>query len=297
MRYRIRHITEYSYADPAQLSHNLAHLEPCRTSRQEVSSFSLEADPLPAVVSRRIDGYGNATHFLLVQESHREFRIVAESVVSVAPWLPADPSHSPPWEDVARSLRPRPMGDLSSVSQFLHASPYVPRVAGAEDYALPSFPRGRPALEGAFDLMRRVYTEFRYDPTATSVATPLSEVFRNRRGVCQDFSHAMIACLRAMGLPARYVSGYLETRPPPGKPRLVGADASHAWVQSWCPVYGWIDLDPTNDVAPSERHVTVAVGRDFADVTPLKGLVLGGGGQVVKVSVDVAPLEAPSEDD
>jgi transglutaminase-like putative cysteine protease len=182
------------------------------------------------------------------------------------------------------------MGDLSSVSQFLHASPYVPRVAGAEDYALPSFPRGRPALEGAFDLMRRVYTEFRYDPTATSVATPLSEVFRNRRGVCQDFSHAMIACLRAMGLPARYVSGYLETRPPPGKARLVGADASHAWVQVWCPLHGWVALDPTNAVLAGTDHVTLAWGRDYADVAPLRGVIRGGGRAHPHVAVTVEPL-------
>ncbi len=293
MIYRIRHDTAYTYADPVQLSHNLAHLRPVDGFRQRVRSFALTSDPEPAVLSERIDGWGNVSHFLLVQDAHREFRIVAESEVEVFPSVLPETIVTDPWEGVAASLRPRPRGDLAVASQFRHASPFVPLLTAALDYARDSFPVGRPVVEGALDLMHRLHREFRYDPEATSVATPLAEVFQRRHGVCQDFSHAMISCLRALGLAARYVSGYLETRPPPGKPRLVGADASHAWVQFWCPGFGWIDLDPTNDVVVSERHVTVAVGRDFGDVTPLKGLLLGGGGQVVKVSVDVAPQVPP----
>ena len=289
MIYAIRHETVYCYDDTVQMSHNLAHLQPVHGGRQSVSSFALTVDPRPAVLVERLDGWGNIAHFLLVQEPHRVFRIVAESRVEVLATIQTDLARTDPWEAVAGSMRFRPKADVALVSQFRHASVFVPNLPVAREYALASFRPGRPIGEAAFDLMHRIHCEFHYDPEATSVATPLAEVFQRKAGVCQDFSHAMIGCFRSLGLPARYVSGYLETRPAPGKPRLIGADASHAWVQFWCPGAGWIDLDPTNDTAPSERHVTVAVGRDFGDVTPLKGLLLGGGGQVVKVSVDVAP--------
>ncbi|HOX50580.1 MAG TPA: transglutaminase family protein [Fibrobacteria bacterium] len=290
MLYRVRHETVYTYEDPVQLSHNLAHLQPMRRSGQTVDSFALEVFPEPAVVSSREDAWGNVSHFLLVQEAHREFRIVANSQVRVDGAAGHDLSTTSPWEEVAASVRFRPRGEFVKAAQFRHASPFVPSLAAAREYALESFPPGRAVLEGAFHLMGRIHREFRYDPQATTVATPLAEVFAKRRGVCQDFSHAMIGALRSLGLPARYVSGYLETRPPPGRPRLVGADASHAWVQAWSPDPGWVDFDPTNDVIPASRHVTVAIGRDFGDVTPLKGLLLGGGGQKVSVSVDVEPL-------
>lgn len=290
MRYRVTHETLYTYADPVQLSHNLAHLRPLEGERQTVESFSLDVDPQPAVLSERVDCWGNSSHFLLIQESHRQLRVVARSEVEVLPSRRPDSGNTGTWESVAASMRSRPVGPFAKASQFKHPSPFVPSLPAAREYAKASFAPGRPLAEAAFDLMHRVHREFRYDPDATSVATPLAEIFRRRHGVCQDFAHAMIACLRSMGLAARYVSGYLETRPPPGKTRLVGADASHAWLQFWCPDHGWIDLDPTNDTAPSERHVTVAVGRDFGDVTPLKGLLLGGSGQNVRVSVDVEPL-------
>ena len=290
MRYRVTHETLYTYADPVQLSHNLAHLQPLDDARQTVESFSLDVDPEPAVLAERVDCWGNASHFLLIQESHRQLRVVARSEVDVHPVPLPEPETTATWESVAASMRSRPQGPFAMASQFRHPSPFVPLLAAAREYALVSFVPGRPLGEAAFDLMHRVHREFRYDPDATSVATPLAEIFRGRHGVCQDFAHAMIASLRSMGLAARYVSGYLETRPPPGKARLVGADASHAWLQFWCPDHGWIDLDPTNDTAPSERHITVAVGRDFGDVTPLKGLLLGGSGQNVHVSVDVEPL-------
>lgn len=212
-----------------------------------------------------------------VGSRHRNTRTVDGSITS--------------WESVAQAMRPRPAGATARASEHVHASPYVPLLERAREYAAPSFAPGVPVLAGVLDLMHRVHRDFRYDPSATSVSTPLPEVFARKRGVCQDFSHATISCLRSLGLPARYVSGYLDTRPPPGKTRLVGADASHARVQVWCPGTGWIDLDPTNDLAPADRHVTVATGRDFGDVTPLKGLILGGGGHVVRVSVDVEPID------
>lgn len=291
MRYKVRHQTVYAYAEPVQISHNLAHLRPPTTDRQFVSSFSLALEPRPAAISERIDCWGNSSHFLLVQDPHREFRILAESELEIVPPPDADPDASPSWDAVAAAMRPRPRGETALASQFVHASPFAPLLDSAREYALDSFLRGRSLVEASLELMHRLHRDFRYDPAATTISTPLSEVFARRRGVCQDFSHAMLSCLRSLGLPARYVSGYLETRPPPGKPRLVGADASHAWIQFWCPEHGWIDLDPTNDVAPTDRHVVVATGRDFGDVTPFKGLILGGGGHAVQVSVDVAPLE------
>jgi transglutaminase-like putative cysteine protease len=157
-------------------------------------------------------------------------------------------------------------------------------------YAAASFPAGRPTLEALLDLTQRIYRDFTYDPRATTVSTPLNQVWRTRRGVCQDFAHFQIGCLRALGLPARYVSGYLVTKPPPGKPRLVGADASHAWVALYCPGVGWIDADPTNNVLPAEHHITVAYGRDFSDVSPVKGVILGGGHHTLSVAVDVTPV-------
>lgn len=290
MRYKVRHQTVYSYAESVQLSHNLAHLRPSDSYRQILSSFSLTIEPRPAVLAERIDSWGNTTHFVMIQELHKEFVIVATSEMEALPFLMPDPASTPSWESVAASMRPRPCGVTARVSEFIHASPFVPLLEKAREYGAPSFAPGVPIVAGALDLMHRVHRDFRYDPAATSVSTPLSEVFTRKRGVCQDFSHAMISCFRVLGIPARYVSGYLETRPLPGKTRLVGADASHAWVQFWCPDVGWIDLDPTNDLAPADRHVTVATGRDFGDVTPFKGLILGGGGHTVRVSVDVEPL-------
>lgn len=290
MIYRVRHETIYHYDDPVQISHNLAHLRPRDGNRQTVLSFSLEVDPAPAVCSMRSDAWGNTSHFLLVQEAHRELKMVALSELEVEPAGWPDPESTHPWEDIARRMRPRPTGEDARVAQFAHPSPYIPRLGRCADLAREVFHSGTPVLVGCIALMGRIFRDFRYDPEATTVATPLGEVMERRRGVCQDFAHAMVGSLRALGLPARYVSGYLETRPPPGKARLVGADASHAWVQAWIPGVGWVDFDPTNDVMPSERHVVVAVGRDFGDVTPLKGLLLGGGGQKVSVSVDVEPL-------
>ena len=174
--------------------------------------------------------------------------------------------------------------------QFIFDSHLLPASPELADYARSSFPAGRPLMEGARDLCRRIHQDFKFNPKATTVATPIVEVMEKRQGVCQDFAHVGIACLRSLGLPARYVSGYIRTVPPKGKPRLVGADASHAWLAAYCPVLGWVDLDPTNDVIPSEDHITVAYGRDFADVSPVAGVLTGGGGHEVKVAVDVEPI-------
>jgi len=290
MLYRIHHRTSYGYSEPVSLSHNLAHLRPLSDDRQKLRSFSLKIHPEPRGVSGHMDVFGNHVHFVQVQEGHREFVVDCESELEVlAPRWP-NASDTLAWEVVAARVRPKPSGEDALVAGFRHASPFVPLLEPCRDLASASFPPGRPILEAAMDLTRRIPKDFQYSPHSTAVTTPVAEVLRTRRGVCQDFAHLMLSGLRSLGLPARYVSGYLETAPPPGKARLVGADASHAWVQLWVPGFGWVDLDPTNGLAPQERHIRLAVGRDFGDVSPLKGLLLGGGTQAVQVSVDVVPV-------
>lgn len=205
------------------------------------------------------------------------------------PMLP-DPQTTPPWENVrdlsAKGRHPEQL----ETSGYLFDSPMLAAQPDFADYGRISFPPGCPLLQGVVDLLQRINREFRFDPRATTIATPVHEVLRLRSGVCQDFAHLGIICLRSLGLPARYVSGYIETIPPPGRSRLVGADASHAWFSVWCPGYGWIDADPTNNLLSADRHITVAWGRDFSDVSPLRGIVLGGGEHKLKVEVDVIPL-------
>lgn len=292
MRYRIKHITRYSYTEPVPLSHNAAHLRPLDDDRQTVESFRLAVSPLPRVSTVHVDVNGNQMQVFQIQEGHKEFEVSAESVVEVRASLVPDPARTSPWDLFAGSIGHLPRGTLATVAEFRHPSPHAPLLQEAKDIALKHFAPGRPLLEAGFDLICAIHRDFKYSPQSTSIATPVLEIIRIRRGVCQDFAHLALSCLRSLGLPARYVSGYLETVPPPGRPRLVGADASHAWIQIWVPDWGWVDLDPTNACIPSERHVRVAVGRDFADVTPLKGLLLGGGTQTVRVSVDVEPLTA-----
>jgi transglutaminase-like putative cysteine protease len=239
-----------------------------------------------------MDYFGNEIQFFSIQQRHTGLEIEAGSTVTVFPRREVDLTKSPPWERVVRRftepVTPSNVGPYQFVfdSHLLAASPEL------AEYARPSFPANRPMAEGAYDLCRRIHEDFTFNPKATTVATPLAEVMKHRHGVCQDFAHVGIACLRSLGLPARYVSGYIRTLPPPGQPRLVGADASHAWLGVYCPVLGWLDLDPTNSLIPQEDHITVAFGRDFADVSPVAGVLSGGGDHKVKVAVDVEPLEA-----
>jgi transglutaminase-like putative cysteine protease len=202
-----------------------------------------------------------------------------------------DPDATLSWEEVRRWLHDGIGEQVLDPNQYLFSSPYVPVSAALADYARPSFPPGRPLLAAALDLTRRIHQDFEYDSDATTVSTPVEEVLQQRRGVCQDFSHLQIACLRSLGIAARYVSGYMLTMPPPGQPRLIGVDASHAWVSVYCPDLGWVDLDPTNDLMVDTLHVTVACGRDFSDVSPIHGVILGGGEHELEVQVTVRPVE------
>lgn len=294
-RYKITHVTSYRYSEAVSLCQNVAHLSIRECDRQRSEPSMLSIDPEPAVIEERVDFFGNPVHYFTVQEPHRELTVEAWHQVEVNPRPLIDPASTPPWESIRDQLSRDRSERWLDAYQFVFDS----RFAGAEEryarYARKSFLPGRPILAAALEFTHRVHVEFAYDPKATTVATPVQEVFEKRRGVCQDFSHLMLACFRSLGLASRYVSGYLATVPPPGRERLVGADAGHAWVSLFCGDLGWVDLDPTNDLIPDERHVLVAWGRDYEDVSPLKGVILGGGKHTVSVAVDVIPEESEEE--
>jgi transglutaminase-like putative cysteine protease len=257
---------------------------------QTCRDYQLVVHPSPASLSHYSDFFGNAVVFLAVQEPHRALTVTAHSTVEVMPRSRPEAATAPSWETACEQLRHDPSAASLAAYQYVFDSPLIAVWPALRRYAAVSFPPGRPLLDAVCDLTARIYTDFTYDPTATSVSTPLHEVVRNRHGVCQDFAHVQIGCLRALGLAARYVSGYLVNQPPPGQSRLTGTDASHAWVSVYCPGHGWIDADPTNNVLPTDGHITVAYGRDYGDVAPIKGVFLGGGEHSMHVVVDVVPV-------
>jgi transglutaminase-like putative cysteine protease len=287
--YRIRHVTEYRYPEPVSLCHNETRLTPRATARQRCLLASVTCDPAPAYRSDREDFFGNRVSFVTIDRPHTVFRVVAESRVEI---LPAegglDFTRDVPWDGVRERLATDLSGPVLEARAYRLESPRVPALPALAAYARPSFAPGRPLREAVADLMARIHREFEYDPAFTTVSTPLHTVLEHRRGVCQDFAHLAIGCLRAMGLAARYVSGYLETLPPPGQEKLQGADASHAWFSVFDPEGGWLDFDPTNNLVPMERHITLAWGRDYTDVSPLRGVLFGGGeAHGLTVAVDV----------
>jgi transglutaminase-like putative cysteine protease len=290
MHYNVRHTTTYSYSDPVAICQNELHLTPRQTPFQTCTGFQLEISPEPMLLRSRVDAFGNEVWYFSLEEPHQELRVTARSRVGITPREQPAPRMTPGWETVRDQLAAAGTAELRLVSQFRFESPYIRHLDEAHEYATASFTPGRPLLDAALDLTSRIFHEFEYAPAATSISTPTREVLKERRGVCQDFAHLQITALRSLGLAARYVSGYLITVPPAGKPKLIGADASHAWLSIHCPGYGWIDLDPTNNVIPQERHITIGWGRDYSDVSPIKGVLTGGGPQVLTVAVDVAPL-------
>jgi transglutaminase-like putative cysteine protease len=287
VKYRIRHITHYRYDESVSNSQHDLHLLPRDLPRQRCLSAAIAIEPAPIVCHERVDYYGNRANHVVLATPHSELIVTTQSnvEVSASPALPL--SSDAPWESAVAALT-EPQCDLLA-QEMAFPSPFVGPWATLANYARPSFPSGRPLLEGAVELMGRIHGDLAYDPRATNIATPLAEVFEKRRGVCQDFAHLMIGCLRSLGISALYVSGYLVTMPPPGQARLQGADASHAWLAVWSPRFGFVDLDPTNNVLPSDAHITLAIGRDFGDVTPLRGVILGGGRHELSVGVDVEP--------
>lgn len=296
MRYRIVHETLYRYASPVALSHQLLHLTPRALPWQTLHSHRIAIEPQPGETTEREDDFGNPVRQVLLATPHQALTVRAESEVSVAPRAEAAAAALPAaWDALRERLHGIDETPLLEPAQFLYESPQVECLAELAAYAAPSFPPRRRVLDAALELASRIHDDFEFDPKATSVSTPLREVLRLRRGVCQDFAHLMIACLRALGLAARYVSGYLITAPPPGRPRLVGADASHAWVSVWSAHAGWVDIDPTNDCLVDDEHITLAWGRDFSDVTPMRGVILGGGEQELEVRVTVTPVQEMAE--
>jgi transglutaminase-like putative cysteine protease len=288
--YRVVHQTEYLYADPVSTSHHQLHLSPRPYERQICRDEELSVTPIPTVLSERSDYFGNRCTYFEVQEPHRRLAVTSRRSVELLPVAAPALAASPPWEAVRDGARRPRSAESLGACELTYESPFIRIPPEAARYAADSFSRGRPLLEAAADLTRRIYSDFAYDSKATVVSTPVEEVLRHRRGVCQDFAHVEIACLRALGLPARYVSGYLVTSPPPGQPRLVGADASHAWLSVYAPEIGWVAFDPTNNVMPDEKHITIAWGRDFGDVTPMRGVIVGGTRHQLNVSVDVSVL-------
>jgi transglutaminase-like putative cysteine protease len=288
--YEITHVTTYDYLDEVSVSHHLLRLTPRQGDKQVRLSHELEIVPQPGTMHVHRDYFGNPTHFIGMDSPHQQLVIKSRSRVAVSPAFIPEPFETPAWEAVRARCRDDHSGQALEAHEFSYPSPLVPAIDEFASYASPSFAPKRPILEAVMDLTRRIHEDFVFDPTATTVTTPVTQVFKERRGVCQDFAHFQIACLRSQGLPARYVSGYLETDPPPGLEKFRGADASHAWVSFFCPGLGWIDVDATNNCLPSMRHITIGWGRDYGDVSPLRGVLVGGQNQTLRVSVDVNAL-------
>ncbi|WP_029147807.1 transglutaminase family protein [Methylophilus sp. 5] len=290
MRYQVEHQTLYSYDLAVIQSQQLLHMMPRQTDFQQCVSYTLACEPQPAEQSRRSDFFGNHNDYFTILTPHQSLAVLSRFQVDIQPRpTMADLTQSPAWEEAQAMLQLQATLHLTA-APFIYATAKVMCSEALASFARSCFTPQRSLLEAAMALTQHIYAEFEFDPQATDISTPLDEVLKGRRGVCQDFAHLMIGALRSLGLACRYVSGYILTHPPAGQPRLVGADASHAWVSVYCPVYGWVDFDPTNNCLVQQDHITVAWGRDFSDVSPMRGVVLGGGQQQLTVNVTVTPL-------
>ncbi len=290
-RYSVIHQTDYNYRSVVTLSQQYLHLTPRNFDYQQTISHQIQIDPVPEDTGDSLDYFANATRKITVTIPHQMLIVRTESVVDVYPRPGTQQiGGGEAWESLKDAMRHSQGVANLDPYQYLYNSPHIQCSDTLREYALRSFTPGRPLLEAALDLTCRITDEFQFDPDATNIHTTLDEVLQGRRGVCQDFAHMMIGCLRTLGLPARYVSGYILTHPPEGQARLIGADASHAWASLWSPAFGWVDFDPTNRCLVQHEHITLGWGRDYSDVTPLRGIVLGGGAQLLGVSVTVTPI-------
>lgn len=306
MKYRVIHETRYSYTESVSLCHTVAHLVPRDLPRQKLLRTHLTIDPMPSAYGEHLDIFGNTVSYFAVQLPHDHLVVRAASVVELNlrpkreghPPFDRNASKAPPdsLESVRERLRDHRLPDFLDVRRFMLASPHVTLSADLAAYAAPSFTPGRSVPEALRDLMKRIHRDFEFVPGYTMVSTPLQEVLKHRKGVCQDFAHLAIGSLRSVGLAARYVSGYIETLPPPGKKKMRGADVSHAWYAVYVPGRGWLEYDPTNNQVPGCRHVTVAYGRDYSDVVPVKGVIFSSGLQQLVVSVDMERLDAEGKE-
>lgn len=306
MLLQVLHDTCYDYSPAVENAHHVAYLQPGNHAHQQVLRHSLRMEPAPAQQRQSLDVYGNARLHFSFQHAHERLVVHADSLVQTTGAALREPPASPPWEQVREHLRYRAGAPWDAAKEFVFASPGLPRDELFSAFAAPSFTPGRPVAEAAWDLMHRIHRTMRYESQSTQVNTPAREALQQGAGVCQDFAHILVACCRSLGLPARYVSGYLLTRPPPGQPRLVGSDASHAWASVYCPHMGadgrmdtsrpglWLDMDPTNDRTPGEDYITLATGRDFLDVSPVRGVIRGGARHVLSVAVTVQPVDEAS---
>jgi transglutaminase-like putative cysteine protease len=295
-RHRVHHRTEYRYAQRVALAHHLLFLRPRPLAHQHCAAQEIVIEPSPEAIGDHLDCFGNPVRYLAIQRPHDG--LVIDSRLEVETVAPAalEAEATPPWETLSEAMTKPGDAGACDAAAFAFASPRVPLLRALADYARRSFAPKRPIAAAAVDLMARIHRDFAFDPRATTVTATLDEVLAARRGVCQDLAHVGIGCLRALGLSARYVSGYLRTVAPPGRERLRGADASHAWFSVWCGGGEWLDLDPTNDQPVSADYVTLAWGRDFEDVSPVRGVLFGGGSHALRVMVDVDPIEAETED-
>lgn len=291
MKFRIKHTTRYEYSEPVSLCQNLARLTPLNNEHQVCKNSHFEITPVPSYLGEHRDYFGNMVTRFDIPEQHQvlDVSVISEVIVVERPQtmlFSFDASWEQVRDEVQRGLSP----ELLMAREFTFASRFIPTIDSLKTYALESFTANRPLLDGTRHLMHRIYTEFKYDPAFTTLSTPLETVIEHKRGVCQDFAHLAIGCLRTIGIPAKYVSGYIETLPPEGQEKLEGADASHAWFAVFLPGSGWMEFDPTNNIVPGNQHIRLATGRDYFDVTPLKGVLFGGGSNVLSVSVDVARI-------
>ncbi|WP_286162434.1 transglutaminase family protein [Methylobacillus flagellatus] len=292
LRYHVQHVTEYDYDHTVTLSQQLLHLTPRDSVYQQCLYHQIRISPAPSESAEHADFFGNQSRCFSIYAPHEALRVSAEFSVQLTarPTMESLPA-STPWTVLRDMLQEQASQHLEACA-YLYGSPKVPCSPALADYASLAFTPDRPILDASLALTQQIYRDFEYDADATDVSTPLHEVLHNKRGVCQDFAHLMAGCLRSLGLACRYVSGYILTNRDAGQPALIGADASHAWVSVYCPQYGWVDFDPTNNCLVQHEHVTMAWGRDYTDVSPMRGVVLGGGGQRLKVSVTVTAIDA-----
>ncbi len=293
MLLHIVHETTYLYMPAVENAHHMVYLKPSGSAGQRLLRYDLQVHPAPVQLRDTVDMYGNTRTYFSLQAAHLRLTVVADSVVATSPAQPLPSAGAGmSWERVRDQFRYQAGAPYDSASEFLFASPYIPRDDAFAEFARSSFAPGRPLLEAAHDLMSHIHTSLTYETASTQVNTPALDALRQGKGVCQDFAHIMVACCRSLGLPARYVSGYMLTNPPPGQPRLIGCDASHAWASVYFPALRqWIDFDPTNNRTPGEDYVTLATGRDFLDVSPMRGVIRGGAQHILQVAVTVAPLD------
>ncbi len=291
MKYRVRHVTEYDYSSPVTLCYNMAHLLPRDTEYQRCLSRHIQVTPFPVYQNEGVDYFGNETFYFSIQEPHNKLTIEVVSYFDIQPNAFASmlDSHTLTCGQLRAMLTEANTPELRMVKEFALDSEQITRSDELRDYARSIFTDDKPVLKAAMEFTHKIFTEFAFDSTATNITTPLEQVMQEKRGVCQDFAHLSIGCLRSVGLPVRYMSGYIETVPPPGQVKMEGADASHAWFALYIPDLGWVEFDPTNDLIPSEQHIVTAWGRDYMDVTPLQGVIFDGGeSQTLSVSVDVS---------